>query len=88
MMVACDEIPPDHLTLDLVRALPDLRDLSFAHEALHAMFARVTVATKHLDCLCRQTHGKVTRLDLDHGCFDADVLLRSVARSDIMNVLA
>src|SRR5206468_7160549 len=54
----------DHETLDLARALVDLRDLRVAVVALDREFLRVPVAAEHLDRLGRLPPRHLGRVEL------------------------
>src|SRR3954452_16181120 len=68
----------DHETLDLVRALVDLRDLGVAHVAFDRVLVDVAVAAEHLDGLDRHVHRGVRREQLGHGRVLAGVRLVAV----------
>src|SRR5205085_7390242 len=61
-----DHLARDHQSLDLVRALVDLRDLRVAHHPLDRVLADVAVAAEDLDRLGRDRHGRVRAEQLRH----------------------
>src|SRR5262245_53091468 len=61
-----DHLAGDHESLNLVRALVDLRDLRVAHHPLDRILLHVAVATEDLDCVRRDLHGHVRAQQLRH----------------------
>src|SRR5580704_18309500 len=56
----------DDQTLNLLRALVDLRDLCVAHHALDRIVGRVAEATEHLHGVGRHRHRNVTAFEFRH----------------------
>src|SRR5512133_629864 len=57
----------NHETLDLVRALVDLRDLRVAHHPLNGVLLHVAVAAEDLDGVGGHVHRDVGAVELRHG---------------------
>src|SRR5271166_5602369 len=72
-IASVDKATADQLTVDLVGALPDLRDLGVAHQSLDTEVPAISIAAIQLHRFGRHPHRQIRGAQFEHRRFDPEI---------------